>query len=137
MPALPLDHGAFGGVFSVLSAQSRPPLSTFKITRFVIYPLLQAQQERITMANQLEMAKIDAILALHQCHWPAECIVKELALHRDTVRLLLQANPNQNVGCARMNRCAAEPAGFSQELPNDPSASSGELESGSSRRLGR
>ncbi len=37
------------------------------------------------MANRLKMAKIDAILALHQRQWSIRRIAKELHLHRDTV----------------------------------------------------
>ncbi|HEV3236682.1 MAG TPA: IS21 family transposase [Gemmataceae bacterium] len=37
------------------------------------------------MANRLKMAKIDAILALHQCKWSIRRIAKELDIHRDTV----------------------------------------------------
>jgi transposase len=42
------------------------------------------------MANQLRMAKIDAILALHQRKWSIRRIAKELGLHRDTVVRHLQ-----------------------------------------------
>jgi transposase len=37
------------------------------------------------MSNQLKMAKIDAIFALHQRQWSIRRIAKELHLHRDTV----------------------------------------------------
>jgi transposase len=37
------------------------------------------------MANQLSMAKIDAILTLNQRNWSIRRIAKELRLHRDTV----------------------------------------------------
>jgi transposase len=37
------------------------------------------------MANQLKMAKIDAILALYHRNWSIRRIAKELGLHRDTV----------------------------------------------------
>ena len=42
------------------------------------------------MANQLRMAKIDAILALHRRKWSIRRIAKELGLHRDTVARHLQ-----------------------------------------------
>jgi transposase len=42
------------------------------------------------MANQLKMAKIDAILALHQRNWSIRRIAKELGLHRDTVARHIQ-----------------------------------------------
>jgi transposase len=37
------------------------------------------------MANQLTMAKIEAILALHRRNWSNRQIAKELGIHRDTV----------------------------------------------------
>ena len=37
------------------------------------------------MANQLKMAKIDAILSLHQRKWSIRRIANELGIHRDTV----------------------------------------------------
>jgi transposase-like protein len=37
------------------------------------------------MANLLKMAKIDAILSLHQRQWSIRRIAKELGIHRDTV----------------------------------------------------
>ena len=37
------------------------------------------------MANRLKMAKLDAILALHQRQWSIRRIAKELGIHRDTV----------------------------------------------------
>jgi transposase len=37
------------------------------------------------MANRLKMAKIDAILSLHQRKWSIRRIAKELGVHRDTV----------------------------------------------------
>src|ERR1700678_2549005 len=43
------------------------------------------------MANQLKMAKIDAILALYQRNWSIRRIAKELGLHRDTVARHIQA----------------------------------------------
>jgi transposase/transposase-like protein len=43
------------------------------------------------MANQLKMAKIDAILALHLRQWSIRRIAKELGLHRDTVARHIQA----------------------------------------------
>ena len=42
------------------------------------------------MANQLRMAKIGAILALHRRKWSIRRIAKELGLHRDTVARHLQ-----------------------------------------------
>ena len=42
------------------------------------------------MANQLKMAKIDAILALHQRNWSIRRIAKELGIHRDTVARHIQ-----------------------------------------------
>src|SRR5271154_6366352 len=43
------------------------------------------------MANQLNMATINAILALHQSQWSIRRIAKELGLHRDTVARHIQA----------------------------------------------
>ena len=37
------------------------------------------------MVNQLKMAKIDAILNLHQCNWSIRRIAKELGIYRGTV----------------------------------------------------
>ena len=47
------------------------------------------------MTNQLKMAKIDAILALHQRQWSIRRIAKELGLHRDTVARHIQACQQQ------------------------------------------
>src|SRR5580765_7511535 len=47
------------------------------------------------MANQLKMAKIDAILSLHQRQWSIRRIAKELGLHRDTVARHIQACEQQ------------------------------------------
>jgi len=61
------------------------------------------------MANHLKMAKIDAILALHQRNWSIRRIAKELGLHRDTVARHIQlseANPKQ----------ARAPLGSAEEL---------------------
>ena len=44
------------------------------------------------MANQLEMAKIDTILALYRRHWSIRRIARELGLHRDTVARHLQVH---------------------------------------------
>jgi transposase len=44
------------------------------------------------MANQLKMANIDAILALHLRQWSIRRIAKELGLHRDTVARHIQAH---------------------------------------------
>ena len=58
------------------------------------------------MANQLRMAKIDAILALHRRKWSIRRIAKELGLHRDTVARHLQLdNARQN----RPGRLSARP----------------------------
>jgi len=43
------------------------------------------------MSNQLNMAEIDAILALHQREWSIRSIAKELGLHRDTVARHIRA----------------------------------------------
>jgi len=42
------------------------------------------------MANLLKMAKIDAILTLHQRNWSIRRIAKELGIHRDTVARHIQ-----------------------------------------------
>lgn len=42
------------------------------------------------MANRLKMAKIDAILTLHQRKWSIRRIAKELGIHRDTVARHIQ-----------------------------------------------
>jgi transposase len=42
------------------------------------------------MANRLKMAKIEAILSLHQRNWSIRRIAKELGLHRDTVARYVQ-----------------------------------------------
>jgi transposase len=48
------------------------------------------------MANHLKMAKIDAILALHQRRWSIRRIAKELGLHRDTVARQIQLSQEQS-----------------------------------------
>jgi transposase len=52
------------------------------------------------MANHLNMAQIDAILALHQRQWSIRRIAKELGLHRDTVarHILASAPPAKQAG---------------------------------------
>jgi transposase len=67
------------------------------------------------MANQLKMAKIDAILALHQRNWSIRRIAKELGLHRDTVARHIQraeATPKP----------ARAPLGSAEELTVCPDA---------------
>src|SRR5438128_3706692 len=59
------------------------------------------------MANQLKMAKIDAILALHQRKWSIRRIAKELGIHRDTVARHLEAG-TQNLGLAKVCSDGAE-----------------------------
>jgi transposase len=81
----------------------------------VNYLLLQSQQEEIVMANRLKMAKIDAILALHQRNWSIRRIAKELGLHRDTVARHIQraeATPKP----------ARAPLGSAEELAVCPNA---------------
>jgi transposase len=75
----------------------------------VNYLLLQSQQKEILMANQLKMAKIDAILALHQRNWSIRRIAKELGLHRGAVARhiqLAEATP----------KSARAPLGSTEEL---------------------
>jgi transposase len=90
---------------------------------FVNYLLLQTQQEEIVMANQLKMAKIDAILALHQRNWSIRRIAKELGLHRYTVARhiqLAQATP----------KSARAPLGSVEELTVCPHAKPASTEEG-------
>jgi IS30 family transposase len=42
------------------------------------------------MANQLKMAKIDAILHLHEQEWSNRRIARELGVHRDTVARVIR-----------------------------------------------
>src|SRR5271156_1677454 len=42
------------------------------------------------MANQLKMAKIDAILHLHEQKWSKRRIARELGVHRDTVARVIR-----------------------------------------------
>jgi len=63
------------------------------------------------MANQLKMAKIDAILALHRRHWSIRRIAKELGLHRDTVARHIQAyEPSSKQATAPIGSGAADDA---------------------------
>jgi transposase len=63
------------------------------------------------MANELKMAKIDAILALHLRHWSIRRIAKELGVHRDTVAAYIHAHeqPSEAAGAMRgVADCYAE-----------------------------
>jgi transposase len=60
------------------------------------------------MSNQLKMAKIDAILALHQRRWSIRRIAKELGLHRDTVARHIRA-------CEPTSKQAGAPIGSDGE----------------------
>jgi transposase len=63
------------------------------------------------MANQLKMAKIDTILALHQRQWSIRRIAKELDLHRDTVaRHIAACKPQAKQGSPEEAACASKQA---------------------------
>ena len=65
------------------------------------------------MANQLKMAEIDAIIALHQRNWSIRRIARELGIHRDTVARYVHgrgADSNQ----------AGAPLGISGDEAADP-----------------
>lgn len=59
------------------------------------------------MANRLKMAKIDAILVLHQRKWSIRRIAKELGIHRDTVARHIQNSEGSS-------KQAGAPIGFSE-----------------------
>jgi transposase len=101
------------------------------------------------MANRLKMAKIDAILALHQRQWSIRRIAKELRVHRDTVARHIQAYEQQSkqagapIGAsAVLDDCAeAKPAtpaeapiGSKQAIQQGAPLGSAEPESGHGRQ---
>jgi len=70
------------------------------------------------MANRLKMAKLEAILSLHQRQWSIRRIAKELGLHRDTVARHIQlheanAKPASADGGAHDAKQATSAAGAS------------------------
>lgn len=97
------------------------------------------------MANRLKMAKIDAIVVLHQRKWSIRRISKELGIHRDTVARHIrdiERSSNQVGALIGVSETAAMPreqAGDREAalLPNqagapigsDPSASEPERQS--------
>jgi len=45
------------------------------------------------MSNELKMAKVQSILALHKKGWSNRRIATELGIHRDTVNTRIQDKP--------------------------------------------
>jgi len=84
------------------------------------------------MANQLKMAKIDAIFALHQRQWSIRRIAKELDLHRDTVARHLaackqqakQATPEEARVDSKQATPEGAPIGSKQATPDQASLGS-------------
>jgi transposase len=72
------------------------------------------------MANQLKMAKIDAILALRQRQWSIRRIAKELGLHRDTVARHIQACLQLSPPAGAFLGSDPESAGGGQAKPATP-----------------
>lgn len=74
------------------------------------------------MANQLKMAQIQAILALHKRGWSCRRIAKELGLYRETVsRYIREHKDAQN----QPNLHAGSECESGQNQPNLPTGSSG------------
>ena len=77
------------------------------------------------MANHLKMAKIDAILGLHQRNWSIRRIAKELGIHRDTVARQIQLYESRA-------RPARGPVGSTEELTVCPESKPATPEGGAS-----
>src|ERR1700722_7623861 len=92
------------------------------------------------MANRLKMAKIEAILHLHEQKWSKRRIARELGVHRDTVARVIrtaekiskqagastaQNRPPQEGAPLGQNRPADEGALPAQNRPPDPEAPPG------------
>jgi transposase len=77
------------------------------------------------MANRLKMAKIDAILHLHEQEWSNRRIARELGVHRDTVARVIRTAEQisrQAVALPAQNRPPQEGAPFDQNRPPEPGA---------------
>src|SRR6185369_1536316 len=62
------------------------------------------------MANQLKMAEVDAILALHRRRWSIRQIAKALGIHRDTVSRYVRGEPESNQARAPIGSSADQVA---------------------------
>src|ERR1041385_558237 len=62
------------------------------------------------MANQLKMAEVDAILALHRRRWSIRQIAKALGIHRDTVSRYVRGEPESNQARAPIGSSADQAA---------------------------
>src|SRR6516162_4905671 len=62
------------------------------------------------MANQLKMAEVDAILALHRRRWSIRRIAKALGIHRDTVSRYVRGEPGSNQARAPIGPSADQAA---------------------------
>jgi transposase len=80
------------------------------------------------MANRLKMAKIDAILHLHEQEWSNRRIARELGVHRDTVARVIRTAEQisrQAVALPTQNRPPDEGALPAQNRPADEGAPPG------------
>jgi transposase-like protein len=77
------------------------------------------------MANLLKMAKIEAILHLHEQKWSKRRIARELGVHRDTVARVIrtaEAMAQQAGAVPAQNRPPQEGAPLDQNRPPEPGA---------------
>ena len=72
------------------------------------------------MANRLKMAKIDAIVQLHEQNWSNRRIATELGIHRDTVARVVRTI--ERIGQPTAKQATQEGAPLEQNRPPDQGA---------------
>ena len=72
------------------------------------------------MANQLKMANIQSILALHHNGWSNRRIAKELCIHRDTVGRYICLSREQDLPASQADSKPAKAIIGSNDSGNDP-----------------